>query len=47
MSYELTDKISCNSNVTLSSDEKNSFAVGFDYKVGKDKAISINFVENF
>lgn len=46
ITYDITDKVSCNANINLSTDEKLQLALGFNYKVGKEKEISVNFVEN-
>lgn len=45
--YEITDKISCNANFTLSTDDKVQVALGCDYAIAKDKKISVNYVENY
>lgn len=45
--YDLTDKISCNANLTLSTDDKVQVALGCDYALAKDKKISVNYVENY
>ena len=45
--YDLTKNISCNSDITLSTDSKNSASIGFDYSLGKNKSVSVNLVGNF